>query len=302
MTQVSDITFGIDNGYLKYLDHGFIGLIDTMGSDEAIVQAARVSYGQGTKGTRNDRALIRYLVKHKHTSPVEMCEVKFHLKMPIFVMRQHVRHRTANLNEYSGRYSVMSDEFYIPDRDNLKPQSTSNKQGRGGKLPPLEEEMCFNTIKRMGASNYDEYLSLLGEHPNDNYNFVDRHGLSRELSRIVLPLNNYTELYWKIDLNNFFHYTKLRADEHAQWEIQELARTMYSLVKEKFPIAAEAYEDFMENSHTLSRMEIDIIKRLIDKNKWLDLLEDFRDEDGVAKKYGISKRDLKEFKSTWLNL
>ena len=153
MTQVNDIDIESSTNYLKYLDHGFVGLIDTMGTDESIVQAARVSYGKGTKGTRNDRALIRYLVKHKHTSPVEMCEVKFHLKMPIFVMRQHVRHRTANLNEYSGRYSVMSDEFYIPNRDNLKPQSTSNKQGRGGKLPPMEEQMCFNTIKRIGSTD-----------------------------------------------------------------------------------------------------------------------------------------------------
>jgi thymidylate synthase (FAD) len=194
----------------------------------------------------------------------------------------------------------MSDEFYIPDRDNLKPQSTNNKQGRGGKLPPLEEEMCYNTIKRIGKTSYNDYLSLLGEHPNDNYNFVDRHGLSRELSRIVLPLNNYTELYWKIDLNNFFHYTKLRTDEHAQWEIQELARTMYSLVKEKFPIAAEAYEDFMENSVTISRMERDLLKRIISTDRWDDVVNDQRSQENVAKKYGMSKRDLNEFIETWL--
>ena len=300
MTQVSDITFGIDNGYLKYLDHGFVGLIDTMGSDEAIVQAARVSYGKGTKGTSNDRALIRYLIKHKHTSPIEMCEVKFHLKMPIFVMRQHVRHRTANLNEYSGRYSIMSDEFYIPDRENLKPQSVSNKQGRGGDMPPIEKEMCENTIKRVSTSNYEDYTSLLGEHPNDNYNITDRQGLSRELSRIVLPLNNYTELYWKIDLHNFFHYAKLRGDSHAQWEIQELAKIMYRLVNMVFPIACEAFEDFIENSVSISRMEKDLLKRIISTDRWDDVVNDQRSQENVAKKYGISKRDLNEFKSTWL--
>jgi len=299
MTKVTDIDFEKDKNYVKYLDHGFVGLIDTMGSDEAIVQAARVSYGSGTKGTRDDRALIRYLVKHRHTSPLEMCEVKFHLKMPIFVMRQHVRHRTANLNEYSGRYSVMSDEFYVPDKENLKPQSSINKQGREGKLIPIEESMCHNTIKRIGRTNYNDYKSLLGENPEDNYNIEERQGLSRELARVVLPLNNYTELYWKIDLNNFFHYVKLRADYHAQWEIQELARAMYDLIKDKFPLSCEAYEDFIESAHTSSRMEINLLKRIIDKKKWNDLLEDLRSEEIIAEKYGISKRDLKEFIKQW---
>jgi len=301
MTKVSDINFNTDENYVKYLDHGFVGLVDTMGSDNAIVQAARVSYGDGTKGTSNDRALIRYLVKHRHTSPLEMCEVKFHLKMPIFVMRQHVRHRTANLNEYSGRYSIMSDEFYVPDKENLKPQSSINKQGRDGKLIPVEETMCHNTIKRIGRENYNDYLSLLGEHPNDNYNIEEdqRQGLSRELARAVLPLNNYTELYWKIDLNNFFHYVKLRADYHAQWEIQELARSMYSLIQDKFPLSCEAYEDFIENAHTASRMEVDLINRLIDKKRWNELVEDWRTEEAVAEQYGMSKRDLNEFKQKW---
>lgn len=299
MTKIADIDFEKDKNYVKYLDHGFVGLIDTMGSDEAIVQAARVSYGSGTKGTRDDRALIRYLVKHRHTSPLEMCEVKFHLKMPIFVMRQHVRHRTANLNEYSGRYSVMSDEFYVPDKENLKPQSSINKQGREGKLIPIEESMCHNTIKRIGRTNYNDYKSLLGENPEDNYNIEERQGLSRELARVVLPLNNYTELYWKIDLNNFFHYVKLRADYHAQWEIQELARAMYDLIKDKFPLSCEAYEDFIESAHTSSRMEINLLKRIIDKKKWNDLLEDLRSEEIIAEKYGISKRDLKEFIKQW---
>ncbi len=301
MTKIADIDFEKDKNYIKYLDHGFVGLVDTMGSDEAIVQAARVSYGDGTKGTRNDRALIRYLVKHRHTSPLEMCEVKFHLKMPIFVMRQHVRHRTANLNEYSGRYSIMSDEFYVPDKANLKPQSAINKQGRDGTLIPLEETMCYNTIKRIGQENYNDYLSLLGENPNDNYNIDSnlRQGLSRELARAVLPLNNYTELYWKIDLNNFFHYVKLRADYHAQWEIQELARAMYSLIVDKFPLACEAYEDYIENSTTVSRMEKDLIKRIMSSQRWLDVQEDYRTEELLAENYGMSKRELSEFIDKW---
>ena len=301
MTKIADIDFEKDKNYIKYLDHGFVGLVDTMGSDEAIVQAARVSYGDGTKGTRNDRALIRYLVKHRHTSPLEMCEVKFHLKMPIFVMRQHVRHRTANLNEYSGRYSIMSDEFYVPDKANLKPQSAINKQGRDGTLIPLEETMCYNTIKRIGQENYNDYLSLLGEHPNDNYNIDSnlRQGLSRELARAVLPLNNYTELYWKIDLNNFFHYVKLRADYHAQWEIQELARAMYSLIVDKFPLACEAYEDYIENATTVSRMERDLIKRIMSSQRWLDVQEDYRTEELLAENYGMSKRELTEFIDKW---
>lgn len=301
MTKIADIDFEKDKNYIKYLDHGFVGLVDTMGSDEAIVQAARVSYGDGTKGTRNDRALIRYLVKHRHTSPLEMCEVKFHLKMPIFVMRQHVRHRTANLNEYSGRYSIMSDEFYVPDKANLKPQSAINKQGRDGTLIPLEETMCYNTIKRIGQENYNDYLSLLGENPDDNYNIDSnlRQGLSRELARAVLPLNNYTELYWKIDLNNFFHYVKLRADYHAQWEIQELARAMYSLIVDKFPLACEAYEDYIENATTVSRMEKDLIKRIISSQRWLDVQQDYRTEELLAENYGMSKRELTEFIDKW---
>lgn len=301
MTKIADIDFEKDKNYIKYLDHGFVGLVDTMGSDEAIVQAARVSYGDGTKGTRNDRALIRYLVKHRHTSPLEMCEVKFHLKMPIFVMRQHVRHRTANLNEYSGRYSIMSDEFYVPDKANLKPQSAINKQGRDGTLIPLEETMCYNTIKRIGQENYNDYLSLLGENPDDNYNIDSnlRQGLSRELARAVLPLNNYTELYWKIDLNNFFHYVKLRADYHAQWEIQELARAMYSLIVDKFPLACEAYEDYIENATTVSRMERDLIKRIMSSQRWLDVQEDYRTEELLAENYGMSKRELSEFIDKW---
>jgi len=195
----------------------------------------------------------------------------------------------------------MSDEFYVPDKANLKPQSAINKQGRDGTLIPLEETMCYNTIKRIGQENYNDYLSLLGENPDDNYNIDSnlRQGLSRELARAVLPLNNYTELYWKIDLNNFFHYVKLRADYHAQWEIQELARAMYSLIVDKFPLACEAYEDYIENATTVSRMERDLIKRIMSSQRWLDVQEDYRTEELLAENYGMSKRELSEFIDKW---
>ena len=263
MTTVSEIDFDTDSSYVQYLDKGFVGLVDTMGTDESIVQAARVSYGEGTKGVRNDEALIRYLIRHRHTSPIEMCDVKFHLKMPIFIMRQFVRHRTASLNEYSGRYSVMVDEFYIPDDATLKPQSESNKQGREGTLAPLELEMCRNTIKRISKENYKDYVSLLGDNPDDNYNFVDRKGLSRELARMILPLNNYTEVYWKCNLHNFFHLIDLRSDSHAQWEIQELSKAMYDLVKPRFPLACKAFEDYIMYGVNLSSSEVNVVKELI---------------------------------------
>jgi thymidylate synthase (FAD) len=221
MTLRSEINFENDLNYTPILDHGFVGLVDSMGSDSAVVQAARVSYGAGTKQVNDDRNLIRYLMRHKHTTPFEMCEVKFHLKMPIFVMRQLVRHRTASINEYSARYSVMTDEFYIPELEQIQKQSTTNKQGRE------ESEWFFNdkrevqhAFQRSFHNAYKEYTSLLGKEDN---------GLARELARSVLPVGGYTELYWKANLKNFLHMIKLRSDPHAQWEIQELANAMYNL-------------------------------------------------------------------------
>jgi thymidylate synthase (FAD) len=188
-----------NDAYVRVLDLGFVGLVDVMGDDAAIVQAARTSYGKGTKSVSEDRGLIRYLMKHSHTSVFEMVEFKFHIKLPIFVMRQHVRHRTANLNEYSGRYSVMTDEFYIPELSRLQAQSSINKQGSEGQLEGQELEMVHNTIKRISSDAYLDYLSLINEEGGRAYNIEDRQGLSRELARIILPQNNYTECYWKID-------------------------------------------------------------------------------------------------------
>jgi thymidylate synthase (FAD) len=289
MTLRNEIDFTTDKSYVPVLDHGFVGLVDYMGSDDAIVKAARVSYGEGTKKVQGDRGLIRYLMRHEHTTPFEMCEVKFHIKLPIFVMRQLVRHRTASLNEYSARYSVITDEFYIPEPQNLKPQSTTNKQGRAGELDNIQRQHVIDDM--LGAWDY-------------NYELYERHindfGLARETARAILPVGGYTECYWKANLKNFLHMARLRMDSHAQWEIQEFARAMYNLARPLFPLACEAFEDYAVGSVKVSRLEVDLLKRLISNDKWLDLLEDLRDEDGITKKFDLSKRELEEFKEKWL--
>ena len=289
MTLRNEIDFTTDKSYVPVLDHGFVGLVDYMGSDDAIVKAARVSYGEGTKKVQGDRGLIRYLMRHEHTTPFEMCEVKFHIKLPIFVMRQLVRHRTASLNEYSARYSVITDEFYIPEPQNLKPQSTTNKQGRAGELDDIQRQHVIDDM--LGAWDY-------------NYELYERHindfGLARETARAILPVGGYTECYWKANLKNFLHMARLRMDSHAQWEIQEFARAMYNLARPLFPLACEAFEDYAVGSVKVSRLEVDLLKRLISNDKWLDLLEDLRDEDGITKKFDLSKRELEEFKEKWL--
>ena len=229
---------------------GFVKLLDVMGSDEEVENAARISYGKGTRKVSQTRNLIRYLIRHKHTSPLEMCEVKFHIKLPIFIMRQLVRHRMANLNEYSGRYSIMSDEFYLPEADYLQKQSTTNNQGREEVIPNkglLQFE--FNRIYDGAQIAYENLLN---------------HELTKELARAVLPVANYTECIWKIDLHNFFHFVKLRADKHAQREIQDYANAMYELVKPKFPLCCEAFEDYSRNAVTFSKQEMDVIRELLE--------------------------------------
>jgi len=231
---------------MKVHDLGFVELLDVMGSDEEVENAARISYGKGTRKVSQTRNLIRYLIRHKHTSPFEMCEVKFHIKLPIFIMRQLVRHRTANLNEYSGRYSIMSDEFYLPEADYLQKQSTTNNQGREEAIP--QKGLLQFEFNRMYDGAQMAYENLL--------NFE----LTKELARSVLPVANYTECIWKIDLHNFFHFVKLRADKHAQREIQDYANAMYELVKPKFPLCCEAFEDYDRDAVTFSRQEMNIIK------------------------------------------
>jgi thymidylate synthase (FAD) len=233
---------------VKVHEHGFVKLLDVMGDDKEVENSARISYGEGTRKVSQTRTLIRYLMRHKHTSPFEMCEVKFHIKLPIFIMRQLVRHRTANLNEYSGRYSVMSDDFYFPKGDDLKPQSTTNKQGR-------EEE---GELHNPGEIEFEIYRILDGA--KTAYGNLLDWNVSRELARIVLPVSNYTEVIWKIDLHNFFKFYQLRSGSHAQQEIQDYANVMYELVKPYFPICCEAFEDYVIDAVTFSKQEMDIIK------------------------------------------
>lgn len=210
------------------LDHGFVRLVSTMGDDSSIVQAARVSYGDGTKTQREDEKLIHYLMKNRHTTPFEMCEIKLHIKLPIFVSRQWVRHRTASINEVSARYSVLPEEFYIPDPKQIQSQSKINKQGREGRIAgELEAQQFFMQHSQLSYTIYKQLLEL---------------GVARELARMVLPLNIYTEMYWKIDLHNLMHFLKLRLDPHAQWEIRQYAEAISEIVKEWVPVSWAAFE------------------------------------------------------------
>ena len=259
---------------------GFVKLLDVMGSDEEVENAARISYGKGTRKVSQTRNLIRYLIRHKHTSPFEMCEVKFHIKLPIFIMRQLVRHRTANLNEYSGRYSIMSDEFYLPEADYLQKQSTTNNQGREEAIP--QKGLLQFEFNRMYDGAQIAYENLL--------NFE----LTRELARAVLPVANYTECIWKIDLHNFFHFVKLRADKHAQREIQDYANAMYELVKPKFPLCCEAFEDYNRDAVTFSKHEMDVIRELLEYADTKAALAGMSIEDGTLERR-LSKRERIEF-------
>ena len=259
---------------------GFVKLLDVMGSDEEVENAARISYGKGTRKVSQTRNLIRYLIRHKHTSPLEMCEVKFHIKLPIFIMRQLVRHRMANLNEYSGRYSIMSDEFYLPEADYLQKQSTTNNQGREEVIPNkglLQFE--FNRIYDGAQIAYENLLN---------------HELTKELARAVLPVANYTECIWKIDLHNFFHFVKLRADKHAQREIQDYANAMYELVKPKFPLCCEAFEDYNRDAVTFSKQEMDVIRELLEYTDTKAALAGMSIKAGTLE-HKLGKRERTEF-------
>ena len=237
------------------LDHGFVRVIDYMGNDQAIVQAARVSYGEGTKKARDDSALIRYLMRHWHSTPFEMCEVKLHVKLPVFVARQWIRHRTANVNEYSARYSIMDKEFYIPTEDNLAAQSKKNNQGRGFVLEGEEAYKVLEILKSDSSRSYKNYEQLLSQD--------GQQGLARELARMNLPMNIYTQWYWKVDLHNLFHFLRLRADDHAQYEIRVYADTILKIVSDWVPIAFQAFKDYRIGGIHLSAIAADIIKRML---------------------------------------
>ena len=248
---------------LKVLDHGFVRLIDYMGDDSAIVQAARVSYGTGTKKISEDKGLINYLMRRWHTSPFEMCEIKFHIKLPIFIARQWIRHRTANVNEYSGRYSIMDKEFYVPAIKDLAAQSQTNKQGRSNDNLTTEESNRVLQILKIDASQcYEHYMEMLNLN-EETQEILDpnKTGLTRELARMNLTLNCYTQWYWKIDLHNLLHFLKLRTDHHAQYEIRVYADLILDIVKKWVPFTYEAFLDYRVNAVNLSAKSIKVLKR-----------------------------------------
>ncbi len=253
---------------IKVLDHGFIRVVDYMGDDAAVVQAARVSYGRGTKAVSQDRGLIRYLMRHWHTTPFEMCEIKLHVKLPIFIARQWIRHRTANVNEYSARYSLMDREFYIPAPENLASQSQTNRQGRGDVLEGAEAARVLEILKSDSESCYDHYMEMLNlDDATDQQLDSSKQGLTRELARMNLTLNYYTQWYWKIDLNNLLHFIMLRADPHAQFEIREYANAILEVVRKWMPLTCESFLDYRMNAVTLSAQMKEIVQRMIKGEK-----------------------------------
>jgi thymidylate synthase (FAD) len=240
---------------LPVLDHGFVRVIDYMGDDEAICQAARVSYGKGTKSVQNDEGLIRYLMRHWHSTPFEMCEIKLHVKLPVFVARQWIRHRTANVNEYSARYSILDREFYIPAPEDLAAQSVVNNQGRGEALSGEEADRVLRYLRDDAMRSYDHYEEMISQE--------GQQGLARELARMNLPANIYTQWYWKVDLHNLFHFLRLRTDAHAQYEIRVYADEICKVVADWVPFAYAAFEDYRMGGATLSKTALDCMRRML---------------------------------------
>jgi len=252
---------------IELLDHGFIRVIDYMGDDAAIVQAARVSYGRGTKRVSEDAGLIRYLMRHRHSTPFEMCEIKYHVKLPIFVARQWIRHRMANVNEYSARYSVLDREFYIPAPAQLAAQSAANRQGRGAVLEGAEADHVLALLREDAARTYDHYTEMLNEAPDGTPLDARRQGLARELARMNLTLNTYTQWYWKTDLHNLLHFCALRADAHAQYEIRVYAEAILRTVQAWVPAAHAAFLDYRLGAATFSAQMLAVLRRMLDGEK-----------------------------------
>ena len=248
---------------IPVLDHGFVRVIDYMGDDAAVVQAARVSYGRGTKRVSEDRGLIQYLLRHRHTTPFEMCEIKYHVKLPIFVARQWIRHRTANVNEYSARYSILDNEFYLPAPQQLAAQSTSNRQGRGAVLTGQEAERVLDLLREDAERAYRGYAEMLNETEGGTVIDPARQGLARELARMNLSLNFYTQWYWKTDLHNLLNFLSLRADAHAQYEIRAYAEAMIGTVDRWVPLTAEAFRQYRLGGAQLSARGLEVVRRLI---------------------------------------
>ena len=267
---------------IPILDHGFIRVIDYMGDDTSIVQAARVSYGKGTKKVSTDSGLIKYLMRHRHSTPFEMCEIKYHIKLPIFIARQWIRHRTANVNEYSARYSILDREFYLPAIENLAAQSQSNRQGRGDVLTGDQAKKVLSLLKKDAEQTYDNYETMLNERYDGSVIDEKQVGLARELARMNLTLNTYTQWYWKTDLLNLMNFLRLRADHHAQFEIRAYADAMLDTVKRWVPITYEAFLDYRVGGTEVSSKGKKIIQKLIKG-------ENFSIEDS-----GLSKREWNE--------
>lgn len=262
---------------IPVLDHGFVRVIDYMGDDAAICQAARVSYGKGTKSVQNDEGLIRYLMRHWHSTPFEMCEVKLHVKLPVFVARQWIRHRTANVNEYSARYSILDREFYIPAREALAAQSSVNNQGRGEGLTDEEAARVLDILKGDAARCYDHYEEMISDD--------GQAGLARELARMNLPANIYTQWYWKVDLHNLMHFLRLRADAHAQYEIRVYADAICQVVADWVPFAWKAFEDYRMGAVTFSAQMVACLRRML------------AGEEVTAENSGMSAREWREFEA-----
>ena len=271
---------------IPILDHGFVRVIDYMGDDAAVVQAARVSYGRGTKSMTDDAGLVNYLLRHRHTTPFEMCEVKYHIKLPIFVARQWIRHRTANVNEYSARYSILDNEFYIPSMDNMAAQSTVNHQGRGEVLSGQDADRVFKLLREDSERAYAGYADMLNEDADGNVVDDSRQGLARELARMNLSLNFYTQWDWKTDLHNLLHFLSLRADSHAQYEIRVYAEAMLDTVRRWVPATYGAFMDYRVGGTNISQKGMAVLKRLLDGEK-VD-----------QKESGMSAREWRELMAT----
>ncbi len=276
---------------IPLLDHGFIRVVDYMGNDSSIVQAARVSYGKGTKKVSTDSGLIKYLMRHWHSTPFEMCEIKYHVKLPIFIARQWIRHRTANVNEYSARYSILDKEFYLPSQEHLAAQSQSNRQGRGEVLEGNRAKMVLNILKNDAERTYDNYEMMLNERYDGSIIEDDGVGLARELARMNLTLNTYTQWYWKTDLLNLMNFLRLRADHHAQYEIRTYADAMLETLRKWVPITYDAFMDYRVGGTEISSKAKVIIQKLINnekvffdksdisKREWNELMEKFDKKD-----------------------
>ena len=272
---------------LPVLDHGFVRVVDYMGDDSSIVQAARVSYGKGTKKVSTDSGLIKYLMRHRHSTPFEMCEIKYHVKLPIFVARQWIRHRTANVNEYSARYSILDREFYLPSKENLAAQSKSNRQGRGDLINGKQADNILNILKKDAEQTYANYELMLNERYDGSTINESNKGLARELARMNLTLNTYTQWYWKTDLLNLLNFLSLRADSHAQYEIRAYADVMINTLKKWTPIAFEAFMDYRVGGMEISAKSKTVIQKMLklqecnlkdsklSKREWNELMESF---------------------------